>query len=263
MGTAINSRFGMKVVGVLVFLLGVFAQNETAVDPCVFEVAGTKYDLTALQKSIGSAGKTATQVDTISYQFGVCGPVTAPRTCTPTTTNCIVYQDNKGAACYCLGLLDQAQAPTVANGALTLTFTGGYQQRQISLVLTCGPESQPTGGEPNPLKYQISWSTKGSCPPSPGGSSGAMTGIEIFILAAFVSLIAYCLIGSVYLWRFQNRTGTEIIPNKSFWTDLPFLVKDGIMFTFGGIKVCLFRATGRTEISGSSGGGSTVKAADV
>jgi len=34
-------------------------------------------------------------------------------------------------------------------------------------------------------------------------------------------------------WKFYNSEGLELIPNWSFWSDLPLLVKDGVFYLIG------------------------------
>ena len=48
----------------------------------------------------------------------------------------------------------------------------------------------------------------------------------------FCSLFVYFAAGAGYN-AYSGKEGLEIIPNVEFWKDLPFLVKDGVMFLVG------------------------------
>jgi len=52
----------------------------------------------------------------------------------------------------------------------------------------------------------------------------------IVIIIAIVCFSLYCAIGSVVNWKKYEMTGVQIIPNSTFWLDLPSLVKDGCIF---------------------------------
>eukprot|EP00731_Ephydatia_muelleri_P004006 Em0002g182a len=67
-----------------------------------------------------------------------------------------------------------------------------------------------------------------------GGSSsgGSPVGVVGFILISliFVALIAYFVIGAIMMYTLKGARGIEVIPNIGFWKDLPFLIKDGVLF---------------------------------
>ncbi len=44
---------------------------------------------------------------------------------------------------------------------------------------------------------------------------------------ALGALIAYFVIGGIYMYVQKGARGLEVIPNYSFWKDLPFLIKVG------------------------------------
>ena len=54
-----------------------------------------------------------------------------------------------------------------------------------------------------------------------------------FVLSFFCGLIPLYLIGGVAYQKTQRQaSGIELLPNLSFWKDLPSLVKDGCVFTY-------------------------------
>ena len=47
----------------------------------------------------------------------------------------------------------------------------------------------------------------------------------VHINRAVVGLMVYFVAGAVILKVRYGKTGTELIPNKTFWKELPFLIK--------------------------------------
>lgn len=43
-------------------------------------------------------------------------------------------------------------------------------------------------------------------------------------------------IGYAYMYRFKEARGVEAVPNIAFWRELPGLLKDGCVYTWGKIK---------------------------
>jgi len=62
------------------------------------------------------------------------------------------------------------------------------------------------------------------------GGGGSLSGGSILLILCFVLLAVYLLIGTLFMKYKKGAIGTEIVPNKDFWTDIPHLVKDGLTF---------------------------------
>ena len=57
--------------------------------------------------------------------------------------------------------------------------------------------------------------------------------LGVIILAATGGLFAmYLSLGIAYNKKIKHMDGTDVVPNKEFWTGLPHLVKEGMLFTF-------------------------------
>merc|ERR1712136_123617 len=65
---------------------------------------------------------------------------------------------------------------------------------------------------------------KGLRPSDNGGLSGGSILLIIFFSVMFV----YILTGTLFMKFKRNAIGSEMFPNKSFWTNCPGLVKDGV-----------------------------------
>jgi len=68
-----------------------------------------------------------------------------------------------------------------------------------------------------------------------GNDSSGLSGGSVFLIIFFVSLFVYFAAGAGYNY-YQGKEGAEIIPQVEFWKDLPFLVKDGAVFSFERIR---------------------------
>jgi len=63
-----------------------------------------------------------------------------------------------------------------------------------------------------------------------------MSGGTIFCVLFFVSCLIY-FVGGVVLRKFmRGAEGLEIFPHYEFWTGLPSLITDGVLFTLNGCK---------------------------
>eukprot|EP00794_Sanderia_malayensis_P003091 gene3091-3557_t len=80
----------------------------------------------------------------------------------------------------------------------------------------------------------------GTCSYSPNGSTSSgskklSTG-SILCITLLVLVVVY-LVGGVIFNKFHlQKEGSDVIPNKSFWTSLPPLAKDGFVFVSGKIR---------------------------
>lgn len=133
------------------------------------------------------------------------------------------------------------------NGNVVISYGGSKDEsgntRESKITLKCNP-SQPGYGtipkftETMPSAkttlYSATFTSQFSC--AEGGSSGLSPG-SIILIIFFPLVLMYVIVGILI-----NRYGRgiesipELLPNHSFWADFPFLVKDGIVLTFGCVK---------------------------
>ncbi|XP_064392200.1 cation-dependent mannose-6-phosphate receptor-like [Halichondria panicea] len=68
----------------------------------------------------------------------------------------------------------------------------------------------------------------------PSGDTGVPLGTVGIVLICLVlgAVILYFIIGSIVMFQVKGARGIEVVPNYSFWKDLPFLIKDGVLFMF-------------------------------
>lgn len=137
--------------------------------------------------------------------------------------------------------------------------------RNVDVTLVCDQSGQPPyfspQGEVSSLNYAFSLTTKCACPngcgagppptnptnptnppgpPGPSGPSGSDdSGIStgtILCIAVLALAVVYLVAGTVFTMGVRKSKGKEAIPNVSFWTSLPGLIKDGFKFTFSKIR---------------------------
>jgi len=84
---------------------------------------------------------------------------------------------------------------------------------------------------------------EGGCPDAPGGNesegSGGLSTGSILLIVFFPLVFVYFIAGVLYnKYHKGAESFPEMIPNHSFWSDFPFLVKDGCVFSFQCISGC-------------------------
>jgi len=82
-------------------------------------------------------------------------------------------------------------------------------------------------------QFDISSSDPSGGGPSSGGSGGGSSGCGggcAFLIIFFVGGFVYFAGGFAYNYKMKELRGVEAIPQVGFWKDLPFLVKDGVLF---------------------------------
>lgn len=120
----------------------------------------------------------------------------------------------------------------------TISVPGGTQIRTSRISLVCDKTAdvntfiaegeQPPKGSVN---YKFTLRSKHACIVSSGISVGS-----VLLILFFVFVMIYVIGGILFLRFYRGASGVEMFPNYEFWKDLPFLIKDGMVFTFRGCK---------------------------
>ncbi|XP_068739214.1 cation-dependent mannose-6-phosphate receptor-like [Montipora capricornis] len=138
---------------------------------------------------------------------------------------------------------------SVENGNVVVTYgqQGSFDgaTRKSKITLKCDPaqpgngtvskfEQEPSGSS---TLYYATFTSKFACPKGGGGESGGLSTGSILLIIFFSLLLVYIIVG-ILLNHYARgvKSVPEILPNHSFWADFPFLVKDGVVFTYGGVK---------------------------
>jgi len=210
----------------------------------------SQYDLTAMS---APAAAPYSDQDTSgnTYFLNICAQAQPPgNTCGQDTAVC--QQGTNGAWYLCgtlssMALSDGDKGPATGvtvdydNGRLC-----GTTPRSTTVFVECRPNAPTaitsTVESSGSCHYSLYMESGVACPKAGTGSGGSdSVGGVVFIGIVFGGLFLYFAIGSLYNWKVRGHSGTEIIPQSSFWLGLPGLCKDGAMF----LKDRIFGAVGK------------------
>ena len=105
--------------------------------------------------------------------------------------------------------------------------------------------------KPSPLGFNFSVTTSAACPtfvPAPSGGWSTM-----FLIIFCLVLVSYCGGGCILNVKKHDKSMTQACPNRLFWCDLPYLVKDGCVCFFS--CICNKNKTLTNGSNGSKAGG--------
>ena len=176
-----------------------------------------------------------------TYRFYPCG-LTVPwgtGSCGATATLCEynVYADEY----YSLGETAKFEIPEAVpigtDSYIVFMYSGGTEERESYVTVKCST----TGTNEFDLledfrnsQFFFEFKSPKACPvPVPANGRGNAPALFIcVVLVLFLATITYLVVGVMLMVFWKGARGLEIIPNLVFWKDLPFLLKDGILFCF-------------------------------
>jgi len=124
----------------------------------------------------------------------------------------------------------------------TVLYQGGTVGRKAEITFQC---AQTAGtwtwsSEQPQLFYHFNWMHPAACPTSTGGGDGGDEGgisIGWIIIICLMVVIVLYIVGGVAFQRFyRHESGLDLIPQREFWFGLPFMVKDGHVYTFNKLR---------------------------
>lgn len=235
------------------FLIADFASAQSCKDE-VLSVGGRTFNI----KELKELEKINFKSGSFEYSFGVCKKVTGE--CgyfdcyrTKEYTGC---QYENQFVDYCLGLSGESdifELITVDGASgFAITSKGGDQyldgcwkdkeeKRAMRVEVLC--DSSKTG-MPTDIQlvepvctpevtytYTFRFYHAAACSGKGGLSAGS-----IMLIIFFVCLALYLIVGIIVNILVRQKSGIEIIPNWSFWSDVPSLIKEGFGFIIGKIR---------------------------
>ncbi|XP_077979002.1 cation-dependent mannose-6-phosphate receptor-like [Glandiceps talaboti] len=167
--------------------------------------------------------------DDYFYSYNPCYPFSETSPCTDVAA-CQKTTDGLGADYYNLGKQESSEFIMQGNDII-LQYTGDEERTsQVKLVCSDSKDELVAHGETGSGTkiYTFDLKSRHCCPP--GALSEALSIGSILCIIALVLVIVY-LVGGVLFMKFvKKETGSDLIPNKGFWTELPMLVKDGAKY---------------------------------
>jgi len=248
---------------------------------------GLVYDFSQMTDAQGGTAFSALGPDQYTYYFKMTGGG-LPST-TPGQPGCAFSPgldlgnaggqgSADGTACYPIGAVSQ-QTWALANPGpfqtITITFLGGQDGREATLLASCDPNTRSqysASGETAPQSkiYELDTRTCAACPsislgncggappptpgpppgptptPSPGttsspintgGSSDEGAPIGWILIAVFFGTLTIYFVGGILFLKYnRGQSGREMVPHVDFWTSLPGLIRDGAVFTVNKIR---------------------------
>ena len=224
---------------------------------CVFST-GEEITLSGYSSDEKKPFVSANGGDGNTYRFYPCGaetPWTADGDCVKADAAC---QHSTGEDIYYS--LGKAESYSIEEAVLDgeqsyvkFKYTGGTLDRMSTVKVICSESEGLSFLEEYPnLEYNLELTSKRGCPvnataPAAGGNA---PGLFIFvILVLFLAIVTYVVVGMMLMVFWKGARGLEIIPNLGFWKDLPFLLKDGFLFTFACFPTARDRIGGQRPYS--------------
>jgi len=228
---------------VLLYLRFVYAQTGG----CTYSYNGDDYDLSSLSNSGSDYKIQMTPASTISL-VNVCRPVVSTlckACCGSDVAGCQQWDPSSQNGQASMGAYSSATFMTLQHGTsgakgVTLQYVSGLNARTYEIDFIC--DSGAGTGSPifeneNPTKhYNFQWTTSAACPTN-SNSSGGIDGGGIFLIILLCVTIVYCAGGVVFnkFYRKQETT-IELVPQWGFWSSIPGLTKDGVMFLVNKVR---------------------------
>ncbi|EKG03604.1 hypothetical protein TCSYLVIO_005350 [Trypanosoma cruzi] len=161
-----------------------------------------------------------------------------------------------------LGKAMTLQSIIVNDGYVQAVYSQWYRDwgYQMNLDIKCGKEMElawPSADyevrtyyyyDTNTEVLNATVLTKAVCPVQPsGGSAGGCGGGCAFVVIFFVSLAAYVIVTVLWYYLRQGKRGKDLFPHPEFWADFPYLLKDGMMYVYTKIRLCIGRGSSTTQ----------------
>jgi len=249
----------MRCVLITLAVLAVFAAAVNV--NCVGTVSDTKnkrsyqFDLSPLHHDESTYVDTLwyRTDDNIIYYVNFCGQ-TASACETPSTSVCIRIPDGEDYQ-YKSGGNTSTQAITIAEAkdqspmsSVTVTYSNGDKcgsgKYKTKIYVNCQSTADPgyfyNIDETNDCEVTLyMWAASGCGKEVPyvAPTDGGEVAATVILVLLIVGIIVYFVVGGVYNFKVKEaRAFPDLIIHRDFWTSLPFLVKDGVMFIAHGFK---------------------------
>mmetsp|Transcript_15810 Transcript_15810/g.61783 ORF Transcript_15810/g.61783 Transcript_15810/m.61783 type:complete len:261 (+) Transcript_15810:42-824(+) len=228
----------------------VVAQNTAAnnFQDCTYEDDSGDYDLTNMIVNLTSASTLnnlyqGTDTDGYKYYVNVCNVVTSDTGCPGTDNTPTCQVSSSGSQATSCGVVTtqefrSANSTTSPDGGVVIWYTGGktctngvHNNRTSILTISCveGAASAITAVVEDYCWYEIAMNSGDAC--STGGGGAAVDPGWLIMFLVCLIYFVYVIVGVIIKYvKFEGR-GLDMVPNIDFWKDIPFLIRDGCVFT--------------------------------
>lgn len=202
---------------------------------CDFDDGSGMLDLSPLSKTDGNPlfQDLASSEDDFLYSYNPCGAFTE--------ANCFKVAACQYSPYYLLGY-DVGVPDKVSFQYDGLNVIANYVSqdgsRQSFVTLVCDPKATTprldVTGETTTTQYYMTLTSAAVCPvPSPSKNGEGISGGSVLLIVFFTLLVVYLAAGVTFNKIKRQASGKELVPNLSFWTEVPSLIRDGCKFSFG------------------------------
>jgi len=223
-------------------LLGTYRHYFVDCDPTPLSTCSAKLDNGKIVdlKSLDNSQNPMVAQNTVdpdyTYTFNPCSPIACTSGVPPKAVACQKSID--GQFIYTLG--DQQQPKlSLDNGDLNFEWSTSSSSRKTSVLCKCGKSTSLTfiREGSGSSTYYFSLTAKACCTDgSGGGGGGGLSFGSILLIIGFTLAIVYAIAGVMFQKFVRKSEGKDLIPNAEFWTSLPGLTKDGVMFGVSKIR---------------------------
>ncbi|RHZ75014.1 hypothetical protein Glove_218g25 [Diversispora epigaea] len=103
------------------------------------------------------------------------------------------------------------------------------QQQKANITFICDPDQK--NENPNVISYkdntlQIEWKTEHACGVRIPEVYKGLGGFTKFLIFIFMVLALYLIIGAGYNYQVYRSQGWDLLPNRDFWRDVPYMASD-------------------------------------
>jgi len=226
----------MSRIGLLFIILIAASNCQTL--PCTWTSNGKTYDLSMLRNPGQDyyIPKNTYPKQEWDIWINVCRTLVNPL-CGGDTIACQEWDSSNPQGHAKMGSASSQLYQDATNG-LTLQYVNGDDNRQTEIDFICDTGAglgKPEYSQENPQHhYTFAWKSSYACPVSPGG--GGLSPGSILLIILLVLVVVYLVAGILFNKFRRQMNGIELIPNVTFWTSIPGLVKDGVMFIVNKVR---------------------------
>ncbi|KAL9966511.1 hypothetical protein ACROYT_G024596 [Oculina patagonica] len=211
----------------------------------------------SLKKLAGTGGKPRfpripdSKAKAFTFSWNPCDSYSLPSGCADVAA-CFEQTVLKEVKYWSVAKQDAADCVLTENGQCVLIYTGTALTREsvFSVALQC---NKTVEGHIDPVvsdilkdTYKTVLHSKYACPSSSSGSSTGLSTGSILVIIFSCLVIAYIVCGILVNKYARELEGKEVFPNYSFWADVPYLIKDGCVFTLHSLGSLCGKGPSRT-----------------
>jgi len=241
-----HNRFHISFLFLFIFILLSHSNCQTVFYSCSWQnpSTGDAYSLTPLMNNNTDYFLAVTGTSSWNVWINVCRQLVS-LLCGANVAACQQWDPSTPAGKASLGAASSVQwvplvrTTTAGQKGATAKFSAGTGGRSFEIDFQCDEKAglgSPEFEVETPSKfYNFKWASQYACPTNrPAGPS--ISGGFIFLLIVLFCMIAYIVGGIIFNKVKRQAHGLELIPNFEFWTSLPGLVKDGVMFIVNSVR---------------------------